>query len=300
MPSQEMQDFVAMMRAQRDSGANPALAPAEARIAFAQTLAALPGVPGGQAQPVDAGGVAAEWIETGIEPAGTLLYFHGGGYMEGSPETHRRLVTALALAAGVRALSVDYRLAPENPFPAAVDDALTAYRWLTGPGAEDPSRVIVAGDSAGGGLSVALLVALRDAGDDLPAGAYLISPWTDLTGSGETVKTRADLEPMLDGNALVDTARLYRPEGSLDDPLVSPLFAEMAGLPPLLIDVGDYEILLDDAARLADRAARAGVAVDYEVWPGAFHVFQMLVGLVPEATDAVQRAGAWMSKLLAA
>lgn len=307
--SEQMQQVVSILRAQRaagpgggpdagpGSGAGVGPSPARDREAFAATLAALPEIPAGRVEAVDAGGVPAEWVHPagGEEPAGTLLYFHGGGYYQGSPVTHRRLVSALAAAAGVRALSVDYRLAPENPFPAALDDALAAYRWLTGPAGESPSRVIVSGDSAGGGLSAALLLALRDAGDALPGGAYLISPWTDLAGTGESVRSRAGVEPMLDPAGVEATARLYLPEGDLTDPRVSPLYADPAGLPPLLVHVGDLEILLDDSRRLAERARQAGVAVELEVWPDSFHVFQMMVGLVPEADEAVARAGAWMA-----
>lgn len=300
--SEQMQQVVSVLRAQRAAGPGGGLSPARDREAFAATLAALPEVPAGRVEAVDAGGVRAEWVYPagGSEAAGTLLYFHGGGYYQGSPVTHRRLVTALSAAAGMRALSVDYRLAPENPFPAALDDALAAYRWLTGPAGESPSRVVVSGDSAGGGLSAALLVALRDAGEALPGGAYLISPWTDLAGTGETRRTRAEAEPMLDPASVEATARLYLPEGDLTDPRVSPLYADPAGLPPLLVHVGDLEILLDDSRRLADRARAAGVPVDLEVWPDAFHVFQMLVGVVPEADEAVGRAGAWMAARLAA
>jgi acetyl esterase/lipase len=302
MPSEQMQQYTSLLRAQREAGAGTQLTAPEARAAFAEILSALPEIPGGRIEIADAGGVPAEWVHpaNGSEPAGTLLYLHGGGYYQGSPATHRRLVTALIEAAGIRALSLDYRLAPENPFPAAVEDAVTAYRWLTRPAGEAPSQVIVAGDSAGGGLASALLVALRNAGDALPAGAYLMSPWTDLAGTGQSLRTRADVEPMLDPGSVVATARLYRPEGDLTDPLVSPLYADLAALPPLLVHVGDSEILLDDARRLVQRARAAGVPAELEEWPDAFHVFQMLVGLIPEADEAVARAGAWMAKRLAA
>ena len=298
-----MEQIKAVMRAGRQSAAeNPEPSIEELRSGMEQMLTGLPPVPGGRVEPVDAGGVAAEWTfpEDGGPTTGTLLYLHGGGYFQGSPATHRRLVTALCLAAGMRGLSVDYRLAPEHPFPAAVDDALAAYRWLTGPSGEDPGRVVVAGDSAGGGLSAALLVALRDAGDRLPAGAYLLSPWTDLAGTGASMLTRADADPMIDPAESRATARRYAGDGDLRHPLVSPLYADLTGLPPLLIHVGDAEVLLDDATRLADRALGAGVAVELEVWPEAFHVFQIMVGLVPEADEAVARAAAWMAKRIAA
>lgn len=302
MVSDQMQQVISVMRAQRQAAAGADLGLEESRAAFAQTLAALPEVPGGRIEAADAGGVPAEWVHLvdRSEPVGTVLYLHGGGYWQGSPATHRRLVTALAVASGMRALSIDYRLAPEHPFPAALDDALAAYRWLTGTAGESPARVVVAGDSAGGGLSAALLVALRDAGEPSPAGAYLISPWTDLAGTGESRRTRAEVEPMLDPSSVVDMARRYLPEGDLTSPLVSPLYADLAGLPPLLVHVGDAEILLDDANRLVDRASTAGVEVESKVWPGAFHVFQMLVGLIPEADDAVAGAGAWMARRVSA
>ncbi|HET6875015.1 MAG TPA: alpha/beta hydrolase [Acidimicrobiales bacterium] len=303
MASEAMDQIKAVMRASRQTASgNPAPSIEELRSGMEQMLAALPPVPGGRVEPVDAGGVPAEFTfpEDGRQTAGTLLYLHGGGYFQGSPVTHRRLVTALCLAAGMRGLSIDYRLAPEHRFPAAVDDALAAYRWLTGPEGEDPARVVVAGDSAGGGLSAALLVALRDAGDRLPAGAYLLSPWTDLAATGDSMRTRADADPMIDPSDTEAVGRRYAGDRDLRDPLISPLYADLTGLPPLLIHVGDAEVLLDDATRMADRAAGAGVPVEVEVWPEAFHVFQMMVGLLPEADEAVAQAGAWMAKRIEA
>ncbi len=298
-----MNQIKAAMRANRQAAAGqPAPSIEELRAGMDEMLGSLPPVTGGRVQPVDAGGVSAEWTlpEDGRAVAGTLLYLHGGGYFQGSPFTHRRLVTALCLAAGLRGLSVDYRLAPEHPFPAAVDDALAAYRWLTGPGGEDPSRVIVAGDSAGGGLTAALLVALRDAGDRLPAGAYLLSPWTDLAGTGDSMRTRLDTDPMIDPADATATARRYAGDQDLHHPLVSPLYADLTALPPLLIHVGDDEVLLDDSTRMAERARSAGVPADLEVWPEAFHVFQIMVEMVPEADEAVAKAGAWMVEHLSA
>jgi monoterpene epsilon-lactone hydrolase len=306
MASQQMKDFTALMLERRKlaSGSAP-LSVADLRAGFEQMMGALPPVAGVAVEAADAAGVPVEWTRLAPDRAegekiGTLLYLHGGGYFEGSIATHRRLVAALCLAAGVRGLSVGYRLAPEHPFPAAVEDALTAYRWLTGPGAEDPSRVVVAGDSAGGGLSAALLLALRDAGDPLPAGAYLISPWTDLASTGDSIKTRASVDPMIDPSETERVTSYYVPDGDVRNPLVSPLYADLTGLPPLLVHVGDAEVLLDDAVRFASRAREAGVAVESEVWPEAFHVFQMLAGLLPEADEAIAQAGEWMEKRLEA
>ena len=304
MASEQMQQIMALMSSVREAGRPLASSIEEQRTGFESTLALLPEVAGGQVEalgPDGAGGVDAEWmrLESG-EPAGTLLYLHGGGYFQGSPVTHRRLVAALCVAGGVQSLSVNYRLAPENPFPAAVEDALAAYRWLISPlgGDEDPERVIVAGDSAGGGLSAALLVALRDAGDPLPAGAYLISPWTDLAGTGESMQTRAEADPFIDPAQSPNAAARYAGDTELTHPLMSPLYADLSGLPPLLIHVGDAEVLLDDSTRPAERAVAAGVPVEMQIWDGAFHVFQMLFGMIPEADEAVAQAGAWMSKLL--
>jgi epsilon-lactone hydrolase len=303
--SQELKDMIAMMREQRtQANGRPAPSVPELRAGMEEMLGALPAVPGVRVEAVDADGVPAEWTraesESGPGSRGTLLYFHGGGYFQGSITTHRRLVASLCLAAGVRGLSVGYRLAPEHPFPAAVDDAVVAYRWLTGPGGEDPARVVVAGDSAGGGLTAALLVALRDAGDPLPAGAYLMSPWTDLAATGESLKTRAEADVMIDARDTKRITSYYVPDGEVRNPLVSPLYADVSGLPPLLVHVGDAEVLLDDAVRFADRARVAGVSVELEIWPEAFHVFQMLAGLMPEADEAIAQAGEWMVKRLEA
>ena len=303
MASREMSDIEAMMFERRNLvGESPTPSVAQLRAGFELMMGALPAVEGVATSPVDVGGIPAEWTTPTSEGAGsvrgTLLYLHGGGYFQGSIGSHRRLVASLCLAAGTRGLSVEYRLAPEHPFPAALDDAIAAYRWLIGPAGEDPSRVIVAGDSAGGGLSAALLVALRDAGDPLPAGAYLMSPWTDLASTGESMKTRAEADPVIDPSGTGRVTSYYVPDGDVRNPLVSPLYADLTGLPPLLVHVGDAEVLLDDAVRFADRARAAGVPVESEVWPEAFHVFQMLAVMLPEADEAIAQAGAWMIKRL--
>lgn len=306
MASQAMTDVKAAMFEQRRAARSaPPPSIEDLRDGMEKMLGALPPIPGYLVEPVSAAGVPAEWTrrespdaDSG-EPAGVVLYLHGGGYFQGSLATHRRLVAALCRAGSVEGLSVDYRLAPEHRFPAAVQDAVAAYRWLVTAGGYPPQKVVVAGDSAGGGLSLALLLSLRDAGDPLPAGAYLISPWTDLAGTGGSVTTRAGLDPMIDPAGMELTARRYVGDGDLTDPLASPLYADPAGLPPLLLHVGDAEVLLDDTTRVAERATRAGVEVETEVWPEAFHVFQMMAGLLPEADEAVARAGSWIGKILA-
>jgi epsilon-lactone hydrolase len=244
--------------------------------------------------PVDADGVPAEWVIT--EPrAGdrVLLYLHGGGYQIGSPATLRRMVALLSAAAGAPALSVDYRLAPEHPFPAAVDDAVAAYRWLLA-GGTDPATVALAGDSSGGGLALATLVALRDAGEPMPAAAFAISPWTDLALTGESLRTRAAVEVMVQPDGIPETAALYLAGADPRHPYASPLYADLRGLPPVLIHVGDAEVVLDDSTRFAARAREAGVDVTLEVWDEMPHVWHAFAGLLPEAGQAIARAGDWL------
>jgi monoterpene epsilon-lactone hydrolase len=247
-------------------------------------------------KPVSADGIAAEWIESPGADCGVILYLHGGAYALGSIHTCRELVARLARATRMRGLAINYRLAPEHPFPAALEDATKAYAWLLAKEVE-PSRIIVAGDSAGGGLALAALVALRDAGKPLPAGAVCISPWTDLTLSGASIQSRAHVDCMLDADSLEMYAKLYAGERDRTSPLISPLFADLSDLPPLLIQVGTDEILLDDAMRCADRARQAGVDVTLEIWDGMFHVFQ-LVPFLPETTKAVGHMAEFVSQNL--
>jgi monoterpene epsilon-lactone hydrolase len=242
-------------------------------------------------EPVDAGGVPAEWVTAPqATDARVICYLHGGGYTTGSVNTHRELVSRLSRAAGARALSVDYRLAPENPFPAAVDDARAAYRWLLGTGV-DPLRVVIAGDSAGGGLVVATLVAIRDAGDPLPAAGVCLSPWVDLEGIGESMTSKAEADPMVQRDELLGMAKAYLGGADPRTPLAAPLYADLSGLPPLLIQVGTAETLLDDATRLASRARAAGVDVTLEPWEDMIHVWQFMASMLPEGQEAIDRIG---------
>ncbi|MEQ8283319.1 MAG: alpha/beta hydrolase [Parvibaculum sp.] len=252
------------------------------------------GVPqGGRVEKTMVAGVPAEWVHPQIADNGnTLLYLHGGGYSICGPDTHRGLVARLASAAKMRALLLDYRLAPEHPFPAAVEDAYAAYKSLLAEGT-DPSRLTIAGDSAGGGLTLALLMKLRDAGEPLPAGAALLSPWTDLAMSGWTHITHGRLDPMLSLDAALTAARHYLQDASPTDPLASPLYGDFADLPALLIHVGANEILLDDSRRVAEKAQTAGVQATLRVWPGLPHVFQAFP-LLPEARASVAELGAFL------
>lgn len=290
----------AMLEARRAAAGAPEPTVEDLRAGMETMLAQLPPIDGVTTEPVEVAGLPAEWTAPdGTDPAGTILYLHGGGYFQGSVATHRRLVAALSVAAGARGLSIGYRLAPEHRFPAAVDDAVAAYRWLVTEGGEDPRRVIMAGDSAGGGLTFAALIALRDAGDPMPAGGFGISPWTDLAGTGESLVTRKDEDPFIDPGDVGETAARYAGGADLRDPLVSPLYGDLSGLPPLLIHVGGSEVLYDDAARMAHAARNAGVEVEFADWAGAFHVWHMMAGMIPEADEAVAAAGAWIAKRLA-
>jgi acetyl esterase/lipase len=247
-------------------------------------------------QPVSANGVAAEWIEGSDPDLGVILYLHGGAYALCSIRTHREFVARLVRAANVRGLAIDYRLAPEYPFPAALEDATTAYRWLLTQGVE-PAQIIVAGDSAGGGLTLATLLSLRDAGEPLPAGAICISPWTDLTLSGASIQTKAHADCILDADSLEMYAKYYAGEQDRKSSLISPLFADLSDLPPLLIQIGTDEILLDDALRCAENACKAGVDVTLEILNEMFHVFQ-LVSFLPETKTAVGKIAEFVSQNL--
>jgi acetyl esterase/lipase len=254
---------------------------------------------GTRCDPVEANGVPCEWISaSGARLDRAILYLHGGGYVIGSINTHRGTVARLSAACSARALAVDYRLAPEHPFPAAVDDATAAYRWLLDSGLE-PSRIVVAGDSAGGGLTVATLISLRDAGVALPAAGVCISPWVDLEGIGASMTTKADLDPMVQRDGLLRMAQAYLGEAAPRTPLAAPLYADLAGLPPLLIQVGTAECLLDDANRLAENAKAAGVDTQIERWDEMIHVWHAFAPLLPEANQAIDRIGEYYSKQVA-
>lgn len=241
------------------------------------------------------GGIDATWLlpDSTDDAAPLLLYLHGGAYVMGSSNTHRRLVSAIARRAAHRALVPDYRLAPENPFPAGLSDCVAVYRALLDAG-HDPQRITVAGDSAGGGMTLALLLSLRDAGLPQPRGAAVMSPWLDLTGSGESTVSRAKLDPMFRAADMPKASIHYAPLELQKDPRVSPVFADVAGLAPVCIQVGDCEILLSDSTRLADNLKAVGGDVELNVWPDLWHVFQFWAGRIPEADRAIDQLGDWI------
>lgn len=290
MASEELQVVLDLLRG-TDLGS---LTIAERRRAAASVAASPPA--GTAVDQVEAGGVPAEWVAApGVGQDRVLLYFHGGAYQIGSPATLRHLVALLSGAARARALSVDYRLAPEHPFPAAIEDALAAYRWLLASGI-DPQFIAVAGDSAGGGLALGALAALRDAGAPMPAAAVLLSPWTDLALTGDSLRTRAAVDVMIKPDGMPETAALYLAGADPRHPYASPLYADLRGLPSMLIHVGDAEVILDDSTRLAARASEAGVEASLEIWPEMPHVFPAFAGLLPEADRAIERIGAWLDE----
>jgi monoterpene epsilon-lactone hydrolase len=286
------------MRAMRDSVDPSAAAPtlAEQRAASMAGISAMGTMPDGVA--VDdvelPGGIAAQWVTpAGAEPNNVVLYLHGGGYVILSMRSHTRLVAHIATAAGCRALNVDYRLAPEHPHPAAVDDALAAYRWLLDQGIA-PRNVAISGDSAGGGLTLATLLAIKEAGLPQPAAAVPMSPWVDLEGIGESMDKMAEVDLMVQREGLKQMADMYLNGADARHPTAAPLYGDLRGLAPLYIQVGGDETLLDDSTRLATRAAHAGVDVRLDVFPEMQHVFQVMAGQIPEADDAVARIGAFL------
>ncbi len=242
-------------------------------------------------EPVDAGGVSAEWVTPpNVKADRVLMYVHGGGYIMCSARFHRGLVARLARAAGVKALNVDYRLAPEHPYPAAVNDATAAYRWLISQGVK-PDHIVMAGDSAGGGLTLATLVNLRNSGIPLPSAAICISPWVDLAMTGHTMSTKSKADPYVQKEQCQFMARNYLRDTDPRTPLASPLYADLRGLPPLLIHVGSAETLLSDATRIAERAGAADVNVTLEIWKDMVHGWHIFAPILPEGQKAIDRVG---------
>ena len=243
-------------------------------------------------QDITAEGLPVTRVSHGQEPRGILLYFHGGGYICGSPKTHRGLTGHLAKASGTMVIAPDYRLAPEHPFPAALDDAETIYRALLDEG-HPAAAISMAGDSAGGGLAIALCIRLREKALPLPASLTLFSPWTDLSNDHLYAP---EAEPLLNQGWIDKAARLYCGPESRSNPLVSPIHGDLSGLPPMLIQVGSEEILLNDSVRLADTAKKAGVEVNLAIFNSLWHVFQVHAGQLDRATEAVAEAGEFIRR----
>ncbi|WP_242635974.1 alpha/beta hydrolase [Cellulomonas sp. zg-ZUI22] len=270
---------------------------AERRAGF-EMFSTRPPDPGVTVTEVTLGGVPALLVEPSTTTVGTVLHLHGGGYALGSARSGVALASALAHRAGASAHSLGYRLAPEHPFPAAVEDGLAAYRGLLDAGYA-PDRVALTGESSGGGLALAVLLAARDADLPQPAAVVLMSPWVDLTLSGESLRTHEAVDPMNSAAGLAENAARYLDGADPADPAASPLLADLHGLPPLLVQVGAHDVLLDDATRLAARAAAADVDVTLEAVAGAPHVFQNFEGRIDEADRALHRAGRFLAEHLA-
>lgn len=246
-----------------------------------------------------AGGVALEWsFAPGSDPTRLLVFFHGGGYCSGSIASHRNMVVEAGRAARVRTLAVGYRLAPEHPFPAALLDARTAYDFVLAQGFA-PAKVAIGGDSAGGGLVLALATRLRDAAVPLPGCTWLLSPWVDLSLSAASLEAKASVDPLLQRDYLAELAAAYLAGHDPADPLVSPLRADLSGVPPVLVQVGSAECLLDDATRIAARAGAADVAVTLEVWPGMIHAWPLWASRLADGRRALASAGAFIAARLA-
>jgi acetyl esterase/lipase len=270
------------------------------RASFEELMRQVPVAPDVRKTPIAVGGIGAiEVTIDGTDAADVILYFHGGVYVIGSAAATVPLVSDLARRTGTKVITVDYRLAPENPYPAALQDARAAYEGLLEQGI-DPGRIALAGESAGAGLAVATLLALRDAGKTLPSSAFLMSPYADLTLSGESVVDKEALDPLLTPDGLRRRLTDYVADSDASDPYISPVYGDLAGLPPMLIQVGSHEILLSDAIRLAARAATADVAVTLDVVPGVPHVFQAYAAVLDEGDAALDRAATFLTANFAA
>jgi len=264
---------------------------AELRANYDEIAAANP-LPGKvSCEPVDAGGVDGEWLSVANHSSKCLiLYLHGGCYVSGSIETHRDLMSRLSIETSMRVLGINYRLAPLHPFPAAVQDAAAAYRWLIEEGIE-AARIVIVGDSAGAGLALAATITIRDEGLALPGALVCLSPWVDLAVSGQSMESKASEDPIVSREMLLGWGNLYLGGRDPRTPLASPLYADLHHLPPLLIQVGSAEVLLDDSIRLAEKASADGVKATLEVWPEMIHVWQSFAAILPEARRAIERIG---------
>ena len=267
---------------------------AQARARFEKTAVFLGGAPDAKCEKVDAGGVPSEWVMApGCDTGRAILYLHGGGYAIGSLNTHRRLAYDISAASAAKVLLIDYRLAPEHPFPAAIDDAAAAWRWLLQQGFA-ANRLAIAGDSAGGGLTIATLVNLRDKKLGLPACAVAISPWVDLEGLGNSLTMRSAQDPMVQKDGLLWMAKMYLNGKDARTPLAAPLHADLKGLPPTLVQVGTAETLLDDAIRIAEKMHAAGVDARLAIWPNQLHVFPLFAPILSEGRDGCIEIGTFI------
>jgi epsilon-lactone hydrolase len=297
MLSQQAESVREMIKSMVSEGLPPGASVEVQREFMESAMASLGLLADTQVEKISVSGIPAEWVSVpGAQPERVLLYLHGGGYYMGSCNTHRDLAARLSQVTGARVLLLDYRLAPEHPFPAAVEDATAAFRWLLKEGI-DPQHIAVGGDSAGGGLTLATLQSLRDTGEQMPGAAVFLSGWLDATCSGESINTHADVDIMVTLEGLKEGREWYI--GHTDPPpvLASPLQGDLRGLPPMIIHVGSDEILRDDSVRLAKQAQDVGVEARLEIWDGMWHVFQQAAVLnVPESQAALDQIGEFVRK----
>ena len=287
-PSKELDTVLEMIRAR---SAEVRKTTDDDRLSYERIMSTLPLDDDIETERVGVNGIPAEWI---IAPESqenqVILYLHGGGYLFGSARTHRVMLAHMARAAKARVLALDYRLAPEIPFPAPVEDSVSAYRWLLAEGIS-AKKMVIGGDSAGGGLAVAALVALRAVGEPMPAAGVCISAWTDMESTGQSHTTNAESDPSVSKARLLKIAKVYLDGKEPTAPLASPIHADLTGLPPLLLQVGSIEVLLDDSTLLKSRAKAAGVSVEMEVWDDMPHVWHHYAPILPEARKAIGRIG---------
>jgi len=300
MPGPESLQIRSYLLARRAASSTP-VSLAEQRASYELLVENYVGHPlplpeGTRVESVDVDGIPAEWIyPPDADAERVVLYFHGGAYIIGSLKSHRDLVARLSAAAGVRSLQIDYRLAPEHVFPAALDDALTSYRWLLANGTR-PEHIVLAGDSAGGGLILALLQVVRDKDIPMPAGAVLLSPWTDLVGIVESRTTREAADPIFSGQTINFLSRFYTGTADAHNPLISTINADLHGFPPLLIEVGNDEVLLDDSLQIAEHAKAVHVPVELNVWDDMWHVFQAYASVLPEGQRSIENMGSFIRR----
>ena len=290
-PSEELNTVLEMIRVRSAETRNTI---DDERLSYERIMSTLPIDDDIETERVGVNGVAAEWIwAPESDKRRVILYLHGGGYVIGSVRTHRVLLAHLARASKARVLALDYRLAPETPFPGPIDDTVNAYQWLLSDGIE-PANMAIAGDSAGGGLVVAALVALKSVGEPLPAAGVCISPWSDMESTGGSMMTNSESDPSVSKERLLKLAGIYLNGKNPQAPLASPIHADLTGLPPLLLQVGSIEVLLDDSTMLKEQAHKAGVSVQMEVWDDMPHVWHHYAPILPEARKAISKIGEFL------
>lgn len=297
MVSKGMERVITLLKKFQNTGQKPTV---ESTRKGLNQLAALSKIPEDvNIEPIDIDGIRGEWITTpNMNPNKILLYLHGGAFIAGSIATHRELVSRISRAAGVPVLIIDYRLAPEHPFPAALEDAINSYKWILFEKKFSPNDIIIGGDSAGGNLTLSVLLKAKNVGLPLPKAALCISPVTDLLGTGKSIDSKSGVDPFLSPELGELIINAYVKDNDPKDPLISPLYGDLNGLPPMYIQVGTSEILLDDSKRIAERLQSAGVDVELDIWEDMIHVFAAFAAWAPEAKKGIEKIGQFIKKHL--